>query len=308
VHQPDIDIDDIAGHDAAKRGLEICAAGGHNLLMVGPPGSGKTMLARALCGLLPPLTDSECLETALVHSVAGLEATQTLGGVRPFRAPHHSSSVAGLIGGGSPPRPGELSLAHNGVLFLDELPEFPPAALQALRQPLEQGTVTLVRAYGMVRYPARVTFVAAMNPCPCGMSGDPDRSCSCAPGAISRYVSRVGGPLYDRMDLTLRIDRVDPKRLIEDRSRNGGSQAACTRIVAAREFARRRPALSLRATLTPAACSLLEQAARAAHLSGRAVTRIMRVARTIADLDQAASVGTLHVSEALGYRGWDTQR
>jgi magnesium chelatase family protein len=298
----DVDLADIAGHETAKRCLEIAATGGHNVLFIGPPGSGKTMLARALCGLLPPLSASERLEAALVHSVAGRDPLPCLAGRRPFRAPHHSCTIAGLVGGGTPPIPGEISLAHTGVLFLDELPEFGPGALQALRQPIEEGAVTLVRANGAIRYPARVTVVAAMNPCPCGYSGDPQRACSCTSGAVTKYSARVGGPLYDRMDMALRVDRIDPALLIDIKTEARPTSEVRDRVLRAREFGSARPDGEVRRILSRSARALLESAARQSSLSGRAVTRMLKVARTIADLAEQYVIGEEHIAEALGYR------
>ncbi len=307
----DVDFADVAGHDLAKRALLVAAAGGHNLLMVGPPGAGKTMLARRLPTILPPLRGEERLETALVQSVAGIDTSAALGGIRPFRAPHHSASIAGLVGGGSPPRPGEASLAHNGVLFLDEMPEFGPAALQALRQPLEDGSITLVRAEGRLRFPARFALIGAANPCPCGFFGDAKRRCGCSQGAIDRYQARMGGPLIDRIDLVLDVSRVDPGLLLG--AATGPTSEQLRQLVdAAVERAQRRglgPQALLAGSSLLEACTLsatsrerLERLARVQHLSGRGVTRLLRVARTIADLEGRDAVSSDHLSEAIGYR------
>jgi magnesium chelatase family protein len=304
------DLSEVGGQASAKRALEIAAAGGLGLLMIGPPGSAKTMLARRLPSILPRLTPAEALEAAVVHSVAGLDATDVVAGVPPFRAPHHTATTAGLVGGGTPPRPGEASLAHNGVLFLDELPEFSPAALQALRQPLEDGHLTLVRAEGRVRYPARFALVAAMNPCPCGYLGDPLRSCSCPPALVERYRSRIGGPLMDRIDMVLRVDRTDTSRLLTDHAEER-SDAVRARVCRALTHAgvRGRARESSGAALLRA-CDLdekgrraVESAARTHRLSGRGVTRLLRVALAISDLAGSSGVAADHVLEASGYRG-----
>lgn len=309
------DLADVVGHAEVRRALEIAAAGGHNVLLVGPPGAGKTLIARRLPGILPQLDAAERLETALVHSVAGLDERPALAGLRPFRAPHHTCTVAGLVGGGSSAHPGEMSLAHNGVLFLDEFAEFAPSVLQALRQPLEDGTVTLVRAEGRIAYPCRFSLVAAMNPCSCGYLGDPHRSCTCLPSSIDRYRGRIGGPLFDRLDIRVRVNRVDSGCLL-DATPGESSASVRRRVVAGREFsvqARRAPTRVLSGAALIAACSLttdarstLDRMAGAGLLSGRGLTRVLRVARTIADLETRSRVNREHLVEAIGYRAWDT--
>jgi magnesium chelatase family protein len=316
---PVADLRDVRGQDGAKRALEIAAAGGHNLLFVGPPGSGKSMLAQRLPGLLPPLSPAELLETSMVHSVAGLIAKGALSRARPFRAPHHSASMAALTGGGVKVKPGEVSLAHNGVLFLDELPEFTPQALDSLRQPLETGEVIVARANAHVRYPARVQLVAAMNPCRCGYGGLGKGHCGKAPRCQRDYGNRVSGPLMDRIDLQIETPAVTAADLALPPPAEGTAEAAA-RVAQARAVQEARasaadapPGLYLNARLegdrlTAVAGldepgrALLTRAAEAGHLTARGWTRTLRLARTIADLEGSPAVRRVHVAEALIYR------
>jgi magnesium chelatase family protein len=316
----EVDFAEVKGQAHAKRALEVAAAGGHNLLMVGPPGSGKTMLARRLPTVLPGMSLEEALETTKIHSVAGvLPAGESLVAVRPFRAPHHTISDAGLIGGGTWPRPGEVSLAHGGVLFLDELPEFRRNVLEVLRQPMEDGAVTLSRAITTLAFPARFMLAAAMNPCPCGYHGDTVRACVCTPTVVQHYLSRVSGPLLDRIDLHLEVPAVRLRDLT-DAEAGEPSEAIRARVASARaiqqeRFARRRgihanahmTPRDIRAScrLTEAADGLLRTAIARLGLSARAYHRTLKIARTIADLAGAGAIEPGHVSEAVQYRGLD---
>jgi len=316
----DVDFAEVKGQPHAKRALEVAAAGSHNLLMVGPPGSGKTMLARRLPTILPRMSLEEALETTKIHSVAGVLALgESLVARRPFRAPHHTISDAGLIGGGSYPRPGEVSLAHGGVLFLDELPEFRKNVLEVLRQPLEDGTVTIARASMSLTYPARFMLAAAMNPCPCGWYGDPQHSCSCGSVGVQRYLARVSGPLLDRIDLHLEVPAVAYQALA-DRGAGEPSEALRERVDRARLVQRerfaKRPGIYANAHMaardirafcrvSDSADALLRTAISRLGLSARGYHRVLKIARTVADLDGKPELESQHVSEAIQYRSLD---
>jgi len=307
------DFAEVRGQEHVKRALEVAAAGAHNLLMVGPPGSGKTMLARRLPGILPPLELEEAIAITRIHSVAGLlGAGCPLVTRRPFRAPHHTISPAGLVGGGRLPRPGEVSLAHHGVLFLDEICAFAPSALDALRQPLEEGRIDVNRAMASARFPARPLLVCAGNPCPCGFDGDPVRRCSCPPGRAEAYRARLSGPVADRIDLRVEVPRLERDELLGEAPAEP-SAAVRARVAAAAEVRRARGQAASNAGLGPAAArrsAALDAAARGLMaravdrlgLSARGHDRVLRVARTVADLAGAERVGSQHLAEALGFR------
>ncbi len=319
----DIDFMDVKGQSLAKRAMEIAAAGGHNILMIGPPGSGKSMLAKRMPTIMPPMTLHEALETTKIHSVAGkIGATAGLLTSRPFRSPHHITSDVAIVGGGTNPQPGEISLSHNGILFLDEMPEFNRRTLEVLRQPLEERRITIARSRYTVEYPANFVLLAAMNPCPCGNMSHPTKECTCSPAMVNRYLGKMSSPLLDRIDIHIEVAPVDIDAMSSKRV-GENSETVRNRVIAAREIQNQRyetaDGVHCNAMITPAlsekycrldeeSLALLKKAMQSIGLSARAYDRILKVARTIADLDGAPEINEMHIAEAVSYRSLDTSK
>lgn len=320
VNQLDVDFKDVKGQENIKRSLEITAAGGHNVIMIGPPGSGKTMLAKRLPGILPPLSLGEALETTKIHSVAGrMQSNESLMTERPFRSPHHTISDVALVGGGTFPQPGEISLSHNGVLFLDELPEFKRTVLEVMRQPLEDRTITISRAKFSVDYPASFMLIASMNPCPCGFYNHPEKECLCAPGIVQKYLNKISGPLLDRIDIHVEVTPVHFDELSSKKDTES-SQSIRERVLKARVVQQERfkdllevhnnaqmssKLIRVYCKLDVESQQLLKNAMEKLELSARAYDRILKVARTIADLDSSENISKYHISEAIQFRSLD---